>query len=338
MYIQNNTIAELQNQDTILSDRDNKGKELPWAEKKSKTIPLFESYLRLGLINKAFRVNECGTYLEYKRYLSDNSLKLHSANFCKVRLCPMCAWRRSKKIYAQVSKVMDQVTKDKNYSFLFLTLTVKNVEGEELSSTIDKLFYAYNKLTKKVKFKKSVKGWFRALEVTHNLEVGSENFDTYHPHFHVILMINKSYFKKSDLYIKQDEWTNYWKGCLEVDYIPIVHVTKIKTKTNKDISKCVSEVATYTAKDKDYIIPESEDLTDSAVSILDFSLANRRLVAFGGELRKVHKSLKLDDLENGDLINSNEDYHIREDLKYVLEIYFWSIGYNQYILRGNRDV
>lgn len=331
MYTEDDTTKTLQNQDIkILSDLDNEGKERPWVEKKTKTIPLFESYVRLGLTSKAFRVNECGTYLEYKRYLSDGALKLHSANFCKVRLCPMCAWRRSKKIYAQVSMVMDQVTKDKDYSFLFLTLTVKNIEGEELSSTIDKLFYAYNKLTKKVKFKKSVKGWFRALEITHNLEFGSENFDTYHPHFHVILMVNKSYFKDAKYYISQDEWTNYWKGCLEVDYTPIVHVAKIKTKTDKDISKCVSEVATYTAKDKDYIIPESEDLTDSAVSILDFALANRRLIAFGGELRKVHKSLKLDDPENGDLGKTGENDEIREDLEYIIETYFWNVGYNQY--------
>lgn len=332
MYTENYITKTLQNQDIkILSDLDNEGKERPWAEKKTKTIPLFESYVRLGLTSKAFRVKECGTYLEYKRYLSDDALKLHSANFCKVRLCPMCAWRRSKKIYAQVSMVMDQVTKDKDYSFLFLTLTVKNIEGEELSSTIDKLFYAYKKLMLKSKVKKSVKGWFRALEVTHNLEVGSENFDTYHPHFHVILMVNKSYFKDTKYYISQDEWTDYWKGCLEVDYTPIVHVTKIKTKTDKDISKCVSEVATYTAKDKDYIIPESEDLTDSAVSILDFALANRRLIAFGGELRKVHKALKLDDLENGNLVNTGEDDEIREDLEYIIETYFWNVGYNQYI-------
>ena len=75
-------------------------------ENKKKSLLLSESYKRLGLEKKSFRVSECGTFLEFKKFV-DGSLKLNGANFCKVRLCPMCSWRRSLKIFSQVSEIMN---------------------------------------------------------------------------------------------------------------------------------------------------------------------------------------------------------------------------------------
>lgn len=313
----------------VLSDVKD-GKERPWGVKKMNTLELAESYNRLGM-KKSYRVAECGSFLEFKRYYEDGSLKLNRANFCKVRLCPMCAWRRSLKIFGQVSKVMDQATKNKEYRFIFLTLTCRNVDGEELSSQIDTLFKSYHKLMRRKAVKSAVKGWFRALEVTHNLEQ-----DTYHPHFHVVLAVNKSYFKDVKTYINQDQWTQLWKESMKIDYTPIVDVRAFKTGTNKRTSKSVAEAAKYAVKDGDFIIKDddgtvNEELTDSAVWILDGALANRRLVAFGGELKDIHKALNLDDAEDGDLINTDNDEELREDLDYVIERYQWHIGYKQYV-------
>lgn len=335
----NDTIHTKNNQELeVLIDKDKSGKERPWRENKLKTLLLAESYERLGM-KKSYRVRECGTYLEHRRYLKTQEFKLHRANFCKVRLCPMCAWRRSKKIYGQVSKVMDQALEDKEYRFLFLTLTCKNVEGEELSKTIDNLFHAFKKMGERKVFKKAVKGWFRALEVTHNLDETSQNYDTYHPHFHIILMVNKSYFKKPEIYITQKQWTSLWKSCLNVDYTPIVNIKAFKANTPKETKKSISEAAKYTVKDNDYIVKDkneiiNEKLTDSSVWILDTALAGRRLTAFGGELRKIHRKLKLDDIEEGSLIDDGDEEKLREDLNYVIEQYHWHVGYKQYIKIG----
>jgi len=326
----NNHNKELEkNQLEVLSDRDKKGKERPWKDKKTKTLLLAESYTRLG-IKKAYRVLDCGSYLEFKRFLSSGEFKLNGANFCKVRLCPMCSWRRELKIFAQTSKVMDKALEIKEYRFIFLTLTCRNVDGEELSSTLDKLFHAFKKLSERKIVKKSIVGWFRALEVTHNLDKASKDYDTYHPHFHIILMVNKSYFNMPELYISQEKWTSLWKESLQIDYTPIVDVRAFKTRTKKQISKSIAETAKYTVKDNDYLVLDDEEMTDSAVMVLDSALANRRLVAYGGELKKIHKSLNLDDVEDGDLINTGNDEEIREDIDYVLEHYRWHIGYKQY--------
>lgn len=300
---------------------------------------LSDSYKRLNLDKKSIRVKDCGTFLEFRRY-HDESLKLNKANFCKVRLCPLCSWRRSLKIFGQVSKIMDYVTTNEELEFLFLTLTTRNCEGNDLNSTIDKLMLAFRKVTKYKKYSNSILGHFRALEVTHNLDGFSDWYDTYHPHFHCILVVNKNYFNDPRKYITQDEWTSLWKKALNIDYTPIVHVTKVRDTKGQGVPKVIAEVAKYTVKSDDYlydgegIVKEfAQDMTDKSVMILDEALANRRLIAFGGLLKEVHQLLNLDDAEDGDLINTDND-DIRADLEYVIETYFWHIGYRNYIRVG----
>lgn len=319
----------------VLKDVKSDGKERPWRERKLKTLKLAEMYNLLGLDNKAFRVKYCSCQLSFKVDSETGEKKLNSMMSCQVRLCPMCNWRRSLKIYGQVSKVMDKALKNKEYRFLFLTLTCENIEGKVLSQTIDNLFHAFKKLSERKVFKQSVKGWFRALEITHNLDEQSKSYDTYHPHFHIILMVNKSYFTDKDYYISQEKWTSLWKSCLRVEYTPIVHITAFKTGTKEQMAKSVAEAAKYTVKDEDYLIPKNKDLSKETVFILDKALANRRLVAFGGEFRNIHRELNFDDAVDGNLVKiDNEDGELREDIKYHIEIYDWNVGYNQYFRRN----
>lgn len=105
----------------------------------------------------------------------------------------MCGWRRSMLIFKQTNDILHVATKGQKLRFLFLTLTCKNVSCDELGSTLDKLFKAWEKLSRRKAFKDSVKGWFRALEVTHKMHT-----DEYHPHFHAILAVSPSYFKKKE--------------------------------------------------------------------------------------------------------------------------------------------
>lgn len=321
----------------ILHDIDKNGRIIDWQLRKVKTLELADSYRRLGsdFKGKQYRVRDCGTFLEFRRYQEQGMLKkLNKANFCKVRLCPMCSWRRSLKIYGQVSKIMDYLDPGK-YAFLFLTLTTRNCDGFGLSETIDLIFNSFNRMTRKKVFKQSVKGYFRALEVTHNIDVRSISFDTYHPHLHVILVVNQSYFTDKRYYISQEVWTDLWWTCLGVDYKPIVDIRRFRNNKGKGIA----EVAKYSVKSTDYIIRDKstqqilEAMTDSAVFVLDLALAHRRLTSFGGLLKDIHKKLNLDDPVDGDLVVTDND-DIREDLGYIIEQYCWHIGYKQYLKVG----
>lgn len=245
----------------------------------------------------------------------------------------MCMKRRSKKIYGQASKVMN-VAQNK-YEFLFLTLTIKNCKAEDLKETLDLMFKSWTKMFRRAAIQKAVKGWFRGLEVTHNLDHNSESYNTFHPHFHVILAVNKSYFKSKN-YLKQSDFKELWKSCLGVDYDPIVDVRRFRASDKKELAKSLAEATKYTVKDSDFIINEDIILTDCAIYTLDQALANRRLTAWGGELKEIHKQLNLDDAEDGDLVNTDNEDEIREDLNYIIECVGWNFGLSNYYINDIR--
>ena len=312
----------------ILQDIKN-GKDNNWKERKESTLDLAASYKRIGS-NKYYRILDCSTFLEF-RLTTVNDLKLTNANFCKVRLCPMCSWRRSLKIFGQVSRVMDHVEENYNYKYIFLTLTVKNCYGEDLKDTLDLMIKAFNKMNQRKAFKQAIKGYFRSLEITYN-----KKDDTYHPHFHMILAVDNNYFTNSRIYLSQESWTNLWKSSLKVDYTPIVDVRRIRKDDNKGFGKAVAETAKYTVKAEDFLIRDEkgnikENLTDEVVKTLDYVLHRKRLTAFGFKFKEIHKKLNLDDAEDGDLTNTdNED--LREDLTDIILRYQWNIGIKNYVL------
>ena len=305
------------------------GKEIDWKGKKLENLELAASYKRIGL-NKYYRVLDCSTFLEFRLTIV-NDLKLTNANFCKVRLCPMCSWRRSLKIFGQVSKVMDHVEENYNYRYIFLTLTVKNCYGKELRDTLDLMTKAFNKMNQRKAFKQAIKGYFRSLEITYN-----KKDNTYHPHFHMILAVNKNYFTDDRIYLSQEKWTSLWKSCLKVDYTPIVDVRRIKTDDNKGFGKAVAETAKYTVKADDFLIRDEkgniqENLTDEVVETLDYALHRKRLTSFGFVFKEIHKKLNLDNAEDGDLTNTDNE-ELREDLTDVILKYQWNIGIKNYVL------
>ncbi|WP_415336181.1 protein rep, partial [Clostridium perfringens] len=93
--------------------------------------------------------------------------------------------------------------------------------------------------------------------------------------------------------------------------------------------KSICEVAKYTVKDNDYLFEDIE-MTDNTVAILNNALKGRRLIAFGKEFRKIHKELNLDDVEKGDLINTDVDDTIRPEIEEIIENYKWNFGFKQY--------
>lgn len=305
----------------ILSDKTERGKERPWREHKVANEYLAIAYDEVNA-RKAERLRACATTLTFS-VTEQGKKRLKSANFCHVRLCPMCAWRRALKVYSNVVKVLDEM--DGSHAFIFLTLTAKNCSGAELSEELDRLMAAWNRLALRKPFRQAVKGWYRGLEVTHNVDLLSSSYDTFHPHFHCLLAVNKSYFKKQD-YLTQEAWVELWQQSLKVDYKPVVDVRKVKGSH----SKAVAEAAKYAVKSSDVIIPDDWDLTVDTVRRLDVALHNRRLVAFGGVMKEIHKQLDLEDEETGDLIHV--DGESPEEKITDREIIFsWWTGYQQYV-------
>jgi len=285
--------------------------------KKLKIKPLEQAFLDLGLGSKAFRVHNCGSYLEIKTYIEDGSTKLHSGKFCKVRLCPMCSWRLSEKRFSNLSKVIEILHVSGKYHLLFLTLTVKNPEGADLKQTIKQMLKSWSYLSdNSSSFNRSVAGWFRAIEITYNQE-----FDTYHPHIHVVLAVKQSYFSR--YYISQKEWVAMWRSALKVDYDPVVDICK-EYKKDKS-STLISEASKYATKDSEYLISDNQELTNKVVDILDKSLHRVRLIAYGGILKEIYEKLNLDDS-----FKDKEKQVVDGVVLYIIHAYRWMIGFQKY--------
>lgn len=315
MQENNNMSAE------VLQDEQN-GKVRPWRPKKIRSLKVADSFQRLGFEKKAMRVRFCGSALGFLKNLKTGEKKLYSADFCRERLCPMCQWRKSMKVFHQVSKVMDRAEQEnKDIVPLFLTLTLKNCSGDDLKTTLDIVFKGWNLLWKQRKMERIAKGWFRALEVTYNKES-----DTFHPHIHAVLVVDKGYFKGKD-YMETADWVQTWKKVLKLDYDPICDIRKIKNGKGKH--KAVAEVAKYTLKDTDFVHDDNE-LTDKLIEVLSTSLKGRRLFAFGGLLKQIAKQIGIEELAEGDLVHIDEE-KVREDVATVLEVYRWNFGLANYV-------
>lgn len=328
----------------ILSDKNSKGIERDWKGKKKRSLLMAEHHQAVeDLAKKAERMYDCGNYLVFK--MKDGRLKLYQAYFCKARLCPMCNWRRSLKIAFQNKKIVQAVNEQQKVKWVFLTLTVRNVEGDNLKDAMDQMTSAWNRFAGYAKFKKSVKGYFRAMEVTRNWDKESEWYGTYHPHFHVLLAVPNDYFGRN--YIKQSEWTDMWQRAMKIDYVPIVHVAKVKPKkdsTNfveveQEMKKVIAEqnaifeVSKYPVKDTDVI--RGNKVTDEniqTVKDLDKALAYKRLISYGGLLKEIHKELQLSDAEDGDLIHIDEDSD--EVANGAVDVMaYWHVGLNNYVIK-----
>ena len=85
------------------------------------------------------------------------------------------------------------------------------------------------------------KGYIRKLEVTFNAEA-----NTYHPHFHILFAVNKSYFTSRD-YIKILDLLEMWRKAARDNSITQVDLREAKMNSIKE----VMEIATYTTKMKD---------------------------------------------------------------------------------------
>lgn len=284
----------------VLKDKTKTGKDRKWQERKLKAIELAERLEELGL--KGFeRVYQCAEVLKFHQN-DDGTLKLHQAWFCKNRQCPICNWRRSLKYSAQIAKIVDKAIKRKpKAKFLFLTLTIKNCSGEDLDKEIKKMHKRFRNLMQYAKVKKNVLGFVRATEVSYNSEFG-----TYHPHIHVLLMVKSTYFKDSDNYISQEEWIQLWQKAMQLDYEPSVDIRKVYDRKGKGMVSAIQETAKYPIKPMSVEVDNEGEMLQVTYDLYH-GLKRKRLLSFGGIFKEIKNELGLDDVEDGDLINVNDE-------------------------------
>ena len=312
---------ERQNQGLqTLKDVSKTGKDRKWRERKLKNIELASQLETLGY--RSFeRVYQCAEVLKFVEQM-DGTKKLYQSYFCKNKLCALCNWRRSMKYSYQASKIVEEaMIRQPKGRFLFLTLTVKNVIGQELNQAMTNILIGFNRLMKYKKIDKNMIGFLRATEVTYSKEL-----DSYHPHLHVLLMVRPSYFQAKADYVNQEEWTKFWQKAMKLDYIPMVDIRAVKADKGKGLKGAILETAKYPVKPFDVTDEKTDFTAQEKLQIVDDMLTGlhrKRQIGFGKLFKDIKKELELDDLESGNLVQTRDDTESRSTGQEIVAIWNW---------------
>lgn len=222
--------------------------------------------------DRARKIKECATHLGFADV--NGVAKIVSADFCRQRLCQVCAWRRSAKFQAQTQPILQALSG--KYDYIFLTLTIKNCGAENLKTAFDEMMNAWAKFSKKRKIKRSFRGIIRSFEITFNPDTAD-----FHPHIHALIAVDKDYFTNDEKYLTTSEIVEYWRSALEVEYSPICYV-----ETIEDAQRGALETLKYSLK---------PTLAEQALSAFHHLLKGRRLISFSGVFAKARKVANLSD-------------------------------------------
>lgn len=245
------------------------------------------------------RISDCGSFLEFLSDKDFENYKLSNANFCGNRFCPHCAFNLSRKNALKFEIILKYLKQKFGYNFLFITFTAPNVRGDFLKNELDSYYRSFNRLIKRKRFVAISKGFIRKFEITYN-----RNRDDYHPHYHVLIAVNPSYFTDSSLYISRNEWLRLWQECKRDFSITQVDVRKMEEDNFK---KSIFELSKYLSKDSDYLYD------DKVFEVFYKNLKGRRFLGYSGVFSDVNELYK-----NGDL-----DYLKDKDLiEYVYKVFY----------------
>ncbi|HIZ53814.1 MAG TPA: protein rep [Candidatus Enterococcus avicola] len=307
------------------------GKELfekytPKKDLNRKAANYLEKHVTVKTIN---RFETCSSWFQHLTNREMSVKRMHKTDACGNRFCPICTWKTAKKDAIKISIIMDAVKEIEGKEFLFLTLTAPSVSGEELRDEIDRFNKAVNRLFQRRNVKRVVKGYIRKLEVTtdqekliteklykrkkdyydfRGLKTNDPNptYNTYHPHMHIIVVVNKSYFTSRD-FISQAVWLEMWRGCMRDNSITQVDARKVSS-TNSGNSKAVLEIAKYSAKGND--LYHSEKVFDTFY----IALKSRQLISYSGMMKDYAKKFKNGDLDKFKEKNEDEYTHLLQSI------------------------
>jgi plasmid rolling circle replication initiator protein Rep len=210
----------------------------PWDSHKRESRTVSKLYDEVGLTNYFNRIWECSQRLDFALKSDDAGtmrLKLQSVRFCRVRWCPVCLWRKAMMWRARFIKALPAILADyPKARFIFLTLTVKTCELDDLRETLAAMNKAWKLMTLRKNF--PAIGWLKSVEVTRGTDGRA------HPHFHCLLMVHEGYFKRG--YLSQKAWRDLWKDCMRLDYDPWIDVKVVKNrkqKVNKSVDNKVND-------------------------------------------------------------------------------------------------
>lgn len=265
---------------------------------------------------KLDRLKECGNFIKFQSSEDKTKFILAGGNFCNNRFCPFCSWLKAKRTAFELLELIKVVEYKEKFAFLFITLTVPNVPKESLREEIENFNISFNRLWKTKEFKAFNKGFIRKLEVTYN-----EERNDYHPHFHLVVAVNKSYFTSRD-YMSKRRLLELWKRATRNPAITQVDIKPCRMDTVKQ----VMELATYSAKQGD--LYSSKEVFDGFYE----GLFRKKLLVYNGIFKEYKKKIDTGEVDPAQVIELNQL------LEEATKEFYLQWEKDNYLIADERDV
>jgi plasmid rolling circle replication initiator protein Rep len=272
----------------------------PWDRHKGEALnmtTLFAAGNHEGHYRYAERIDGCAQMLRLGWDGEAGKTKLQAAFLCGVRWCPVCGWRRGLAWKARMHKALPAIKEaHRSGRWLFLTLTVRNVDASELRETLKAMGRGWQRMSQRKVW--PALGSVRATEVTHSDSVTGDT----HPHFHALLFVPHGYFISSG-YLEHWDWVQLWRQAMRLDYDPTVRIQtvrpgRVRKKTETTLNDAIAETLKYALKPNDVVA-----FPDWFLQITD-QLHATKSVNLGGVLRKY---LNEDEPETAEMIEGDQE-------------------------------
>nr|CDL67103.1 unnamed protein product [uncultured bacterium] len=239
---------------------------------------------------KLDRLKECGNFIKFQSSEDKTKFILAGGNFCNNRFCPFCSWLKAKRTAFELLELIKVVEYTEKLAFIFITLTVPNVSREKLREEIECFNKSFKRLFETKEFKAFNKGFIRKLEITYN-----EERNDYHPHFHLVVAVNKSYFTSRD-YMSKRRLLELWQRATRNPNITQVDIKPCRMDTIKQ----VMELATYSAKQGD--LYSSKEVFDGFYE----GLFRKKLLVYNGIFKEYKKKIDIGEVDPTQVIELNQ--------------------------------
>lgn len=263
------------------------------AEMKQKSLKVSDKMKRVNF-KRGFRMEHCADTIHFYKCPKCGKYEITNMERCRDKMCPLCNWILARQRLINMVEVLNKISESGKYNFFFLTLTIRNVKPQDINEALKAMAKAWDKMMKRRPVKENLKGWARSTEITYN-----NITHTVHPHYHVILIYDKDFKDVLDgSYFKPT-----WKETLQITYDPIIDFRPIKAKKedkndNEEQAKiygAVLETFKYSTKSNDLIDMPLKEFTE-----LVNGINNKRMVSFGGIVKKTRKELNIVDEESAE--------------------------------------
>ena len=245
--------------------------------------------------------------------------KARSFFTCKVRTCPICSRNKAYKQTFRALKRMEEFIKNPNtprVEFLFVTLTIDNPPVGELRYWLTRMNQAFNRLRQYPFWQEYVLGFIKKTEVTQG-----EGEMMAHPHFHLILAVDPTYYAGRQYALSKDRLQQIWGQAMQVGHDLICDIEAVKPNARKkktSLEASLFELLKYEFKVNNTLIDNPEWFLTYAEQTHKL-----RFISSGGLLKDIVKEDLTDEELEEIQTEMMEELEKTDPVQFVRWFKFW---------------